>query len=181
MENCNICKQKLNTGTVASRDCGGDCTQCMASAGDPDCIDAMRDVAVEQAQSDILKASLNDAFTNIGNVLSKVGMGVPEANQSYPTVDDIVIAYLNKNTHLLESVPAYSIIKNQNTQLSELVQDYAGIKTDLTKAGCHNGITTAAKCGRCSKDLKAWDLIETIKTQNDAQVKNTTSKPKMKL
>lgn len=37
-ENCQICKRQLDQPTdPTSRDCGGDCALCMASAGDPDC------------------------------------------------------------------------------------------------------------------------------------------------
>jgi hypothetical protein len=37
MSKCNICKKEMDTGFVADADCGGDCTMCMANAGDPDC------------------------------------------------------------------------------------------------------------------------------------------------
>jgi hypothetical protein len=36
---CLICKRLLNNpNDPLSMDCGGDCLQCMADAGDPDCI-----------------------------------------------------------------------------------------------------------------------------------------------
>jgi hypothetical protein len=38
---CNICKKVMNTGRAPDKDCGGDCCQCMAEAGDPDCITAV--------------------------------------------------------------------------------------------------------------------------------------------
>lgn len=35
---CAICKRELdNPDDPLSRNCGGDCLQCMADAGDPDC------------------------------------------------------------------------------------------------------------------------------------------------
>lgn len=37
MSTCSICKQPM----AADDDCGGDCTRCMADAGDPDCIAIM--------------------------------------------------------------------------------------------------------------------------------------------
>lgn len=37
MNLCKTCKHPLDTGTVRDADCGGDCTMCMAAAGDPDC------------------------------------------------------------------------------------------------------------------------------------------------
>ena len=39
MDNCLICGRVLNNPQDAlSEDCGGDCLQCMADSGDPDCI-----------------------------------------------------------------------------------------------------------------------------------------------
>lgn len=36
---CSICGRRLNNPhDPRSADCGGDCLQCMADAGDPDCI-----------------------------------------------------------------------------------------------------------------------------------------------
>ena len=36
-ETCNICHMELDVpGVPESQDCGGDCAQCMADAGDPD-------------------------------------------------------------------------------------------------------------------------------------------------
>lgn len=38
MANCSICKRELDVpGDPESDDCGGDCTKCMAEAGDEDC------------------------------------------------------------------------------------------------------------------------------------------------
>lgn len=42
-DHCSICRRELNTGHVLAVDCGGDCRQCMAEAGDPDCIDSIID------------------------------------------------------------------------------------------------------------------------------------------
>lgn len=40
---CNICGVKLNQPDKReTEDCGGDCLKCMAQAGDPDCIRAMK-------------------------------------------------------------------------------------------------------------------------------------------
>lgn len=42
---CKTCKRLLDEpGAPASKDCGGDCLACMASFGDTDCIDAMREL-----------------------------------------------------------------------------------------------------------------------------------------
>jgi len=41
---CNICHKIMDTGLLQDVNCGGDCTACMADAGDPDCINTMRAV-----------------------------------------------------------------------------------------------------------------------------------------
>jgi hypothetical protein len=41
---CGICGQELDVpGNIGTADCGGDCLRCMAEAGDPHCIQTMRD------------------------------------------------------------------------------------------------------------------------------------------
>ena len=41
---CSICGKKLDQESdITSRDCGGDCLQCMADAGDPECIESLKD------------------------------------------------------------------------------------------------------------------------------------------
>lgn len=43
---CHICGRGLNNADdPRSLDCGGDCLQCMADAGDPDCIAAVQAIA----------------------------------------------------------------------------------------------------------------------------------------
>lgn len=38
MANCHYCKRELDVpGVPESKDCGGDCTKCMADFGDEDC------------------------------------------------------------------------------------------------------------------------------------------------
>ena len=39
---CRICGQVLNLDEQ-SMDCGGDCVRCMAEAGDPECVETMKD------------------------------------------------------------------------------------------------------------------------------------------
>ncbi len=35
---CHICKRELNQpNDLTTKDCGGDCLQCMSDCGDPDC------------------------------------------------------------------------------------------------------------------------------------------------
>lgn len=42
---CLTCKRVLNNVEDSkSRDCGGDCLQCMADCGDPDCIEELRNL-----------------------------------------------------------------------------------------------------------------------------------------
>lgn len=42
---CHICKRELNNlADPLSTDCGGDCLQCMAEVGDPDCVAAMAEI-----------------------------------------------------------------------------------------------------------------------------------------
>lgn len=44
VKQCGSCKRPLNQpDDPRSLDCGGDCRQCMADAGDPDCIKSLRD------------------------------------------------------------------------------------------------------------------------------------------
>jgi len=47
---CHICNRELNNPTdPRSTDCGGDCLECMADAGDPDCIEEIQKIeAAEQ-------------------------------------------------------------------------------------------------------------------------------------
>lgn len=41
---CLTCHKIMSTGKLQDIDCGGDCTECMARAGDPDCINTMKAV-----------------------------------------------------------------------------------------------------------------------------------------
>ena len=44
MSTCHICKRELNVDAdPMSVDCGGDCLKCMADAGDPDAIFALKE------------------------------------------------------------------------------------------------------------------------------------------
>ena len=47
--NCLICGRKLDDPDepINSRDCGGDCLQCMADCGDPDCLQALVENSIE--------------------------------------------------------------------------------------------------------------------------------------
>jgi hypothetical protein len=46
---CNTCKRELdNPADPRSMDCGGDCLQCMADAGDPDCVEEIRKIEVAE-------------------------------------------------------------------------------------------------------------------------------------
>jgi hypothetical protein len=76
MSKCNICKKEMDTGFVADDDCGGDCTMCMANAGDPDCahrlyedlcqrIHDLVDNATSRLDGDVsyrVRVQLNDEF-----------------------------------------------------------------------------------------------------------------------
>lgn len=45
-EHCLTCQRRLDVpGSVGSRNCGGDCLECMADAGDPDCAAALQGAA----------------------------------------------------------------------------------------------------------------------------------------
>jgi hypothetical protein len=49
---CHICGRELNNQSdPLSVDCGGDCLQCMADAGDPDCVVAVQAIARSQLNS----------------------------------------------------------------------------------------------------------------------------------
>lgn len=43
-QKCNICNKELNTDDPLSEDCGGDCLECMADAGDPDAIKSVNKI-----------------------------------------------------------------------------------------------------------------------------------------
>ena len=47
--------------------------------------------------------------------------------------------------------------------LLEALEYMVGPRIDLTNAICHRGITTAEKCGQCSKELKARAAIAKAK------------------
>lgn len=55
---CNLCKVPLNQpGKPETKDCGGDCLQCMAEAGDPECKKAMGKIRVDGLVLQILRKS----------------------------------------------------------------------------------------------------------------------------
>ena len=44
-EYCHICRRPMDQpGAGDTENCGGDCLRCMAEAGDPDCVKAMREL-----------------------------------------------------------------------------------------------------------------------------------------
>lgn len=45
----------------------------------------------------------------------------------------------------------------------DILEEAIGPKVDLTSAPCHNGITTAEHCGRCSRELKARTIINKLR------------------
>ena len=47
---CRMCRCPLDVmdAPVKSMDCGGDCLECMAHAGDPDCVNSMSDLDVQE-------------------------------------------------------------------------------------------------------------------------------------
>lgn len=48
---CAQCGQPMNVpGDLATTNCGGDCVRCMAEAGDPECLQAMQQLAKKQAE-----------------------------------------------------------------------------------------------------------------------------------
>lgn len=59
--NCKTCNKELTQeNDPASRDCGGDCVECMAEAGDPDC---------KLVMYDVLKARLAVAEKDVSRLL----------------------------------------------------------------------------------------------------------------
>lgn len=59
--NCKTCNKELNQqNDPSSRDCGGDCVECMAEAGDPDC---------KLVMYDVLKARLAAAEKDVSRLL----------------------------------------------------------------------------------------------------------------
>lgn len=50
-------------------------------------------------------------------------------------------------------------LKEINADLLEALEYMVGPRIDLANAICHRGITTAEKCGQCSKELKARAAI----------------------
>lgn len=50
LKQCGICKRSLdNPDDPLSKDCGGDCVDCMAEAGDPDAVIARLALALQKA------------------------------------------------------------------------------------------------------------------------------------
>ena len=48
-KHCHICKVELDQpGKPETEDCGGDCLECMAIMGDPECVAAMVEIRREQ-------------------------------------------------------------------------------------------------------------------------------------
>jgi len=52
---CGICSRKLNAPEdPRSSDCGGDCLQCMADAGDPDALLAILRIEIQEREARII-------------------------------------------------------------------------------------------------------------------------------
>ncbi len=51
-------------------------------------------------------------------------------------------------------------------RLIQAIKDVIGPKTDTTNFPCHLGITTAAKCGRCSREAEIFQAIEDLELNN---------------
>jgi hypothetical protein len=57
--NCNICHRLLDQPDDSSTvNCGGTCRRCMAEAGEPDCVDAMRELGLPFDETEAVKARL---------------------------------------------------------------------------------------------------------------------------
>ena len=68
---CNMCDKELNTGTVDSIDCGGDCLECMAFAEDPMCAEHMSWADGFKAACDLLIADQMLDRYGIGSMCSQ--------------------------------------------------------------------------------------------------------------
>jgi len=71
MSNCRICGKVMNTGNPLDRDCGGDCTECMAEFGDPGCMETRGFVNGFKAACKLLRedgavAAADDLESRIG-------------------------------------------------------------------------------------------------------------------
>jgi len=53
MDLCHTCHKIMDTGLLQDTNCGGDCTACMAEAGDPDCIITMQSVLLQKKLTDL--------------------------------------------------------------------------------------------------------------------------------
>ena len=71
MTNCLTCKKELETGTVDSLDCGGDCMECMASSNDPFCVEAMSWAKGFKAACDLLRQDASGDRYGIGSMCSQ--------------------------------------------------------------------------------------------------------------
>lgn len=67
MNLCGICKKPLDTGNVEDSDCGGDCLECMGTAGDP----AAAKLFLEEIKK--LRVRLHDINTYVLPVLRANG------------------------------------------------------------------------------------------------------------
>lgn len=60
------------------------------------------------------------------------------------------------------SVRAGSALDNDAVAmaLASALREQVGSRYDLTNLICHEGLCTPEKCGRCSRQMRAWDLLE---------------------
>lgn len=65
-ETCAICGKIMDTGAVKDKNCGGDCFECMAKAGDPD--------AIESINKSIILAAAPDMYLAIRAALDSWGI-----------------------------------------------------------------------------------------------------------
>lgn len=58
--------------------------------------------------------------------------------------------------------PVIIATRDQITEALALLRDYVGPRRDVRTARCHIGLTTQELCVHCSRDLKAWKLLEEV-------------------
>lgn len=48
-------------------------------------------------------------------------------------------------------------------QMATVLRDFVGRRVDQTNRACHNGICPPERCGRCSREARAWDLLDAFR------------------
>lgn len=108
MDKCHICQRTLNVPEEPDTlDCGGDCLSCMATAGDPDCADAM--AALARAKLLAFKELIEFTATPLTQVCcNRPGLDCcGDPNPVFPDLNDTVEYAQARCNELEQEVKSY--------------------------------------------------------------------------